>query len=182
MKRRIKALFLCLTIAAVSLAGCGQKHKTMETPDDGWTMKELLSVTYLCDNQLSYPLTVESLIKDFSVDKDVMKIGDHLVTDMNYQGKYFAPCIFGTDKNTEQSLEYFLSFVVDKPDNAKGFSFSINGIGFDSSKEEICSALGEPDDQNVTAGSFTYHDREDRSRQLHIIFDGNYPMEFSFAC
>ena len=84
MKRRIKALFLCLTIAAVSLAGCGQKHKTMETPDDGWTMKELLSVTYLCDNQLSYPLTVESLGKDFSVDKDVMKIGDHLVTDMNY--------------------------------------------------------------------------------------------------
>jgi len=75
-----------------------------------------------------------------------------------------------------------LSFVVDKPDNAKGFSFSINGIGFDSSKEEIRSALGEPDDQNVTAGSFTYHDREDRSRQLHIIFDGNYPMEFSFTC
>ena len=41
----------------------------MEPPEAGWTIEELMSVTYLCGKQLTYPLTMEYLGEDFSLDE-----------------------------------------------------------------------------------------------------------------
>lgn len=41
----------------------------MEPPEGGWTIEELMSVTYLCGKQLTYPLTMEYLGEDFSIDE-----------------------------------------------------------------------------------------------------------------
>ena len=144
-------------------------------------MEELLGVTYLCGKQLSYPLTVDDLGEEFTIDTDVLNLTDRFVTNTNYKGQFMAPCIFGEENNTEQDLKNFRSFNVAMPENAEGFSFSINGAGFESSKEEVIKALGLPDDQNPDAEMLFYYDREDEKSKLSIMFNNDKPLEFSFS-
>lgn len=97
MKRKIWSVFLCSVMLAGVVSGCGTdesttdtspslstveetsevstvqitetEYITMEPPEGGWTIEELMSVTYLCGKQLTYPLTMEYLGEDFSIDE-----------------------------------------------------------------------------------------------------------------
>ncbi len=171
----------CTSVIVCGITGCAKDYETMKAPEGGWTMEELLNVTYLCGKQLSYPLTVDDLGKDFTVDTDVQKIDNRYVTNINYKGEYFAPCIFGADNNTDSDLKYFSSFAVDMPQNTKGFDFSLNGVGFDNTKDEILKALGTPDYQSDNTNIIHYKDRQDSPRKLIIIFNNNDLNEVSFV-
>ena len=199
MKKRIFTLLLSSVFILSCLTGCGYDepvnvpipdptqqstdptYPNMKWPEYGWTMDELLSVTYLCGKQLSYPLTVDDLGEEFTLDTDVLNLTDRFVTNTNYKGQFMAPCIFGEENNTEQDLKNFRSFNVAMPENAEGFSFSINGAGFESSKEEVIKALGLPDDQNPDAEMLFYYDRVDKKSKLSIMFNNDKPLEFSFS-
>ena len=45
------------------------EYETVEPPEGGWTTEEIMSVTYLCDHKLSYPLSIEYLGEDFSLSR-----------------------------------------------------------------------------------------------------------------
>ena len=202
MQKKVLALLLCSAVAVCGVTGCGREatpadsnstssaadtgnssetnYNTMKPPESGWTMEELLSVTYLCGRQLSYPLTTDDLGDDFTISTDITKIEDRFVTNIDYKGQYMAPCVFGAENNTEQELKNLRSFAVDMPENAGGFSFNINGAGFESSKEEVRKALGLPDDQSTTGLTWIYSDRQNSGSQLSVTFKDDRPIEFSF--
>lgn len=196
MRKNISALLLCSLLCVIAFAGCGHNdtdvgdsvdqvsqtdYETITPPEDGWTIEELLNVTYLCGKQLSYPLTCEALGDDFTVEtQEVTKIKNRVVTHTNYKGEYFSPCIFEEDSNGELNFEKFKSVSFSLPEKTDTFDFVINGFGFDNTQDEIESALGAPDKFDEIANVYYYYDKTIDKERLEIFFIDEKPAEFIF--
>lgn len=107
----------------VEQATYAAEYKTLQPPEDGWTMDELLGVTYLYGTPLSSPLTLNSLGKEVegrdkqtNVAGKVMILiyhGDKIVANALYNETSvdevdgdtpFAYIHFSGDKNDPESL------------------------------------------------------------------------------
>ena len=101
MKTKVLAILLCSAVSVCGFTGCGNEatdadvsvslseqnnntnYKTIKPPADGWTIEELLSVTYVCGKQLSYPLTADSFGEELHIDEESKRVtgsdGEHIV-------------------------------------------------------------------------------------------------------
>jgi len=202
MKKRIFSLLLCSVILMSSTVGCGRdentvtesssthsetmEYQTMEPPEDGWTVEELLSVTYLCGTQLSYPLTLESLGEDFSLNTDEMSYREtekSVIAGVLYKDEFFAT-IWQTSTNT------FSEITNDMPISAIEISFYgseiddpivMNGITFSEDVESVISAFGEPNEVYADNSILTYYLNGDESKTLEFTFDSEDMVDVQFS-
>ena len=114
VNKKVIALLLCSAVTVCALPGCGHDitssdvsdvstehttevvYKTVEPPDYKWTIEELLSVTYIHGYQLSYPLTLEVLGDEFSIEEDqIVERKNDLALMLDYNGTSTAPMSIG---------------------------------------------------------------------------------------
>lgn len=197
MKKRIFSLFVCAALLMCSAVGCGKEessagdssaaeYQTMEPPEDGWTIEELLSVTYLCDTQLSYPLTLASLGDNFSLNADEMSYREtekSVIAGLLYNGNTCATI-------WQMSTNKFSEITNDMPIDAIEInSFStgieqpvvINGITFQADAEEVTAAFGEPDEVYDDDSIVTYYLNHDESKTLAFTFDSGALIDVQFS-
>ncbi len=124
--------------------------KTIEPPEDGWTLEELLSVTYIYDHQLENPCTLNTLGDNFSFDISTFKFFEEdnsSVVTLKYNDTFIANANL---KNCNCQDDICADTVID------GYTFNtlsinnntnaviVNGITLLSSKEKVIKQLGKP--------------------------------------
>ncbi|MBQ9078464.1 MAG: hypothetical protein IJY29_02680 [Ruminococcus sp.] len=199
MKSKTFNLFLCSIILSGTVSGCGTnkstanippsssaveettevstvqitetEYKTMEPPEGGWTIEELMSVTYLCGKQLTYPLTIEYLGEDFSLDEAnktelKLSIGYPLL----YKDKKIG--LVGFEKNSENSSDYDNITTIMFNTNVSSSALDcivVNGISLGSINTDVKSMIGTPCDKS-TDGRYAYTIQNGDDKFLDIIF------------
>lgn len=173
MKRKILSMFFCSMILSGTVSGCGTDKSTtdnlpfssiveetseattfqvaetatriMKPPEEGWTIEELLSVTYLYGEQLSYPITLNSLPDVVEGgDKEPTKAGDIAVQlyhgdDIIGFGTYNVSSVDSIDNDTPFNVITFYYNSKDKIENR----LVINGKRIGSDYGNMSDYLGE---------------------------------------
>ena len=171
MQKKILTLLLCSALSVCAFSGCGHEgsdvdaslneqvsvseqdnntnYNTIKPPEDGWTIEELLSVTYVCGKQLSYPLTVDSFGDELHIDEESKRVsgsdGEHIVdADLIYGSKYVGVVFWTADTIedvTDTTPIKTLTLYVDDGDEYD-VSFSVNGASYGDRKDEVLKAFG----------------------------------------
>ncbi len=177
----------CVTLIAVVmlcnlLTGCQDKeetkensgYKTMTPPEDGWTIEELASVTYLCHAELPYPTTIATLGDGFSCSFDdcIYKSENGEITaSLNYNNRYlgivqFEDCYEKEDVSEQSSINLIM---IANPEVDEHIPIIINGIELGDTKKEVLHALGEQ--YKVRTTLYSYFDRETGEEFFQVHFN-----------
>jgi len=193
MKRRIFILFLCSVMLAGVVSGCGTdtaitdtspssstveetteaataqvtetEYKTMEPPEGGWTIEELMSVTYVCGEQLSYPLTMNSFGNKVEIFEDTLKVHNakdtpSVMAELCSENEFVGAAFFNRDSVDDVSGDTpinTISFDTHSDFFEKnGSPITLNGVSFGDTKEELIDALGSKAKINEEAYIITY--------------------------
>lgn len=179
------ALAFCMLFG---VTGCTQSNgvsaetaeiKTIEPPENGWTLEDLLSVTYIYGNQITLPCTVENLGSNFALDtSDNLEFEDGTCSVfLNYKNMPISTINVDESKvtkinsNTEiNKLVFSLSINDDNKDN-----IIINGVDFNCNREQAISKLGKSyEDLNEYSIAYFYSTDDDTTnRVLWLMFDEN---------
>lgn len=125
--------------------------KTIEPPEDGWTLDKLLDVTYLYSHQLKNPCTLNTLGSDFNFDNEFFSLhkeDNGASVMLQYKGTTIASVGLkdcrdqDTVSNDTEIYRMFFTLLYGD-DNIN--NVAVNGITFYSSKEDVISRLGMPD-------------------------------------
>ena len=164
-KRILSVIAACAV--AFCLAGCqkdtgtGQAEqtnqqeavemKTIEPPEDGWTLEKLLDTTYLYGHQLKNPCTLNTLGSDFNFDPEFFSLhkdDDGASVMLQYKGNTIASVGLkdcrDQDTVSNDTEIYRMFFTLLYGDNNVD-NIVVNGITFYSSKDDVISRLGMPD-------------------------------------
>lgn len=205
MKKIIISLLICTSIISCCLSGCGNDVsqnaensistnsvsesnkivdiKTVEPPENGWTIESLMSATYIYGEQLCYPLRVNNLDEGFSIDdSEKMEISNNVDVRLLYNGKkvchigYYLEDIQDNYESAEAMLLSFTFAGTEEPE-----CISINGISLGDSVDDIRNFLGEPDIAEDN-GVYSYNSPTDGKRMLNFLFKAKerkiYQIEF----
>ena len=194
MKRKILSLFLCSIVLTGGLVGCSTdkstadtslpsstveetieaatdqvaetEYKTMDPPEEGWTIETIAPTIRLCGKSIELPFAIGSLGEDFK-----FRDNTGIVT---YSGCEAFITAFKKNENIDdpysKTIRKIASCEYYNDDNFQNF-FTINGIGIGSDKESVIAAFGQPDFQTDTA--FEYYSNHNKS--------DNYLVRFSFG-
>lgn len=164
MKKEIFSVLLSITMLTCSLTGCGVKddssadstveqsqsieYETIAPPEGGWTIEELFSVTTFFGQQVSYPLTLEQLGNDFSIDtNEVLIKKDKVGVQLYYKNKWACSIAYLGFKSAEDiKKDSPIGFISMGKEEELGNYVTINSITFGSSIDELKNALGSPTD------------------------------------
>ncbi len=167
MKTKVLAILLCSAMSVCCFTGCSNEetdtdasvsiseqndntnYKTIKPPADGWTIEELLSVTYVCGKQLSYPLTVDSFGDELHIDEESKRVtgsdGEHIVNaDLMYGSKYVGVVFWAADmiEDVTDSTPIKTLTLYVNDDDENDVSFSVNGASYGDRKDEVLKAFG----------------------------------------
>ena len=193
MKRKIFSLFLCSMVLTGGLVGCGTdkstadtslssstveetteaatiqvtetEYKTMEPPEDGWTIEELMSVTYVCGEQLTYPLTMNSFGNKVEIFEDTLKVHNakdtpSVMAELCSENEFVGAAFFNRDSVDDVSGDTpinTISFDTHSDFFEKnGSPITLNGVSFGNTKEELIDALGSKAKINEKTYTITY--------------------------
>ncbi len=193
MKRKIYSLFLCSMILSGAVSGCDTnkatadtspslstveettesptaqvsetEYKTMEPPEGGWTIEELMSVTYVCGEQLSYPLTMNSFGNKVEIFEDTLKVHNakdtpSVMAELCSENEFVGAAFFNRDSVDDVSGDTpinTISFDTHSDFFEKnGSPIILNGVSFGDTKEELIDALGSKVKINEEAYIITY--------------------------
>lgn len=181
MKRKIFSVLLCATMLMCSAAGCKSdksssvdstveqsqsiKYETIEPPEGGWTIEELMSVTYVCGKQLTYPLTMNSFGNKVEIFEDTLKVQNakdtpsvmaELCSDNEFMGAAFfnrgsVDDVSGDTPINTISFDTHSDFF-----EKNGSPIILNGVSFGDTKEELIDALGSKAKINDETYTITY--------------------------
>lgn len=181
---KIKML-IPLLFAAVCLTACAQippvkepvpteQQKTVAPPEDGWTAEELMSVSYINNYSLSYPLTLES----FGGGVSFVPINFYSDNEEESEVWYSFYCY---DIKTDPGLSAYAAFSYGRTeDNATADEpvaklqcysdyASINGVKHALPEEDIEKLLGKPDRIDETDDNFIEYVYCDKERGSDLI-------------
>lgn len=185
MKKFFNVL-LCITMFICSATGCRAdnnssvdstveqsqsiEYKTIEPPEDGWTREEFMSTVYLCGKQLTYPLTMEYLGEDFSLDEankaDLnASIGFPLLYKNNEIGRVFFKKDSGESSCYGNITTMMFNTTFSKSDPN---CIVVNGVSLGSSNTDVESALGIPG-SGSTYGRYEYTVKNGDDRFIDIV-------------
>lgn len=195
--KKVIAMLLSLVVTAGSVVSCGHDepstdasvstssaveteeisetdYKTMKPPEGGWTIEDILSVTYLCGRQLSYPLTFELLGEGFSIGESAPSgyaetIAIYLLFDGKSAGKMRYVGIDDISKwNTELPIcDLMFGGIRYEAD----MSLTVNGVELGDSKKKLIEALGQPDEFSET-GDYVYK-MKDSTSDFQVTLDAD---------
>lgn len=121
--------------------------ETIEPPEDGWTLEDLLSVTYIYGQKISYPCTLNDLGEDFEFDFENFHKNSEtnmITLPLKYEKNTIA-CVIMNESDKEK---------IDKDTEILRLSFfeslkseiKVNGIALNSTKDQVILNFGEPDE------------------------------------
>jgi hypothetical protein len=152
------------------LTSCNKavEYKTIEPPEDGWTMELLESVFYINSIQTKPNFELSLLGDDFSFSIEEMTLNENnkiLGGGVNYKGK--RAFTMGAHYNIKEdpkdnifiSESNMMILLCNERNNESNLDLSkfiiINGVHIGSTESEIIKAMGNPEDQNSPI-VFTY--------------------------
>lgn len=174
-------VLLCITMLMCSATGCRAdnnssvdskaeqsqsiEYETIKPPEDGWTIEELMSVTYVCGKQLTYPLTMNSFGNKVEIFEDTLKVQNaketpsvmaELCSDNEFMGAAFfnrgsVDDVSGDTPINTISFDTHSDFF-----EKNGSPIILNGVSFGDTKEELIDALGSKAKINEEAYTITY--------------------------
>ena len=182
MKRKMLSLFLCSFMLTCVVSGCDAdestantsssssiveetEYKTMKPPEEGWTIEELMSVTYICGEQLSYPLTMNSFGNKVEIFEDTLKVQNakdtpSVMAELCSENEFVGAAFFNRDSVDDVSGDTpinTISFDTHSDFFEKnGSPITLNGVSFGDTKEELIDALGSKVKINEEAYIITY--------------------------
>lgn len=192
MKKIICAIISLIILCTFSSCGTAEaavtesveptEIRTVEPPENDWTLNDLLSVTYIYGNQLTAPCTLESLGKDFSFDKSSFSESKNdesvIIGALNYNGNKIAIInlvesdIKNINSNSVINRLIFNTMYTNSGEN----TVIVNGIGLQSSKSQVIEIFGEPDFVPDYVGEdycYVYYAEGTENKLLTINFDGD---------
>jgi len=169
MNRNTISLILCLASAVSALTGCGSAENgstaadtssvaaettaskafsvtdchVMQPPEEGWTAKELMSVTYLYGRQLTYPLTLDALGDSIELKNIEPNIAGNVHATLCHGGQVVGNVIFSVKNVEEVGQDTPIDQFMFMGDNNTPDSLIINGKSIDTEFKDMQSCLGE---------------------------------------
>lgn len=154
MKKRI--CFALLTVILYICSGCTSVEK-------GFDFDEAVESITLFQHEFTLPYEVEELGDDFSIDEssDWITFGDVTTSGFYYQGKKIGTVTISHNGDHEEIISFDLGFIADHKDldedlrkalferygwYSEEIEHDFNGLGFNSSADEIKSCLGTPNE------------------------------------
>ncbi len=180
MLKKINRLLLIISILIfIGLCGCEEDDssmqteslltevveiKTIEPPEDGWTLELISQVTYINGQRISFPLTLSDLGKEF-------KMGDNYI--VKYKGQKAFMAILD-DNNLDNG--YFFTLMYNESVIPNNEIIKINEINLGDSNEKIMIRMGEPD--------YYYKDEsfEGYIYYANYAYDNSKKASFNFFC
>ena len=188
MKKRVLSIFAVLAVA-VNMVGCTPTNtaapaevteqiiaettvesteivemKTVEPPEDGWTVEQLNEVMYLNGKPFKLPCTVEELGDGFTVSNLAAHntypfIGNGNAFDYSGGTLLYNGCEVGyinllgsdLDNSVIFQVEFFGSALQENP-----VGFSINGVDLFSERTDIENKLGNGFEVSEVNGNYSY--------------------------
>ncbi|MCM1226758.1 MAG: hypothetical protein NC320_04945 [Clostridium sp.] len=132
-------------------------------PKNGWTIEELAKTIRINGIPISYPFTIGSLSDDYRfVDPNRVLIADPVNSGfIEYKGALIVGVGLERnsqiDDNYEKKVIRFITFD-DYEYPEYNNAFTINGIGYGASPEDVEKALGLPDKINSDLGFYKYYE------------------------
>ncbi len=177
-----------LIAAALTLSACAQippvketvppeQQKTVSPPENGWTAEELMSVSYIYDQSLEYPLTLESFGGGVSF------IPISVYSDNKEEREQLWYSIYPYNANTDPDYVSYSAVSYGRTeDNATAYEpvaelqcysdfASFNGLKHALPEEDIEKLLGKPDRIDETDDNsivYVYCDRERGSELITV--------------
>ena len=150
--------------------------KTIEPPEDGWTANNLLDVTYVYNQKVTLPCTIDTLSSSFSYDKNYEYLTDEesntisitlFRNEDSVATAVLKDCesIEDVSANTIVERMFFTDFLTDEN------NIFINGITFGDDKALVIEKLGIPD--NDEKNYIEYYDKNNEKLLLKINFDND---------
>lgn len=194
MKKIIISLLICTSIISCCLSECGNDVsqnaensittnsvfesnkivdiKTVEPPENGWTMESILNATYIYGEQLFYPLRVSDFGENFYIDdSEKSELSKYTYVSLMHEGKRVCEAVYLQGDVLSVKMEevplYGILFHDEYTDELD--CISINGISFGSSKEEVEEYLGKPN--KISDFMYTYNNSVNDKEMLIIMFD-----------
>lgn len=135
--------------------------KTIEPPEDGWTWEQLSDVTYINNQKIESDITCEFLEAMFTI--DVLTYYEEMSTAsafLNFNDKYAFSVAFyynAPEKINKKSIVKNLVFSSKQNDSdiSNKDLISINGIGLDSSYDDMILQLGSPTEDDGSTSMYT---------------------------
>lgn len=180
-----------LIAVALTLSACAQippiketvppeQQKIIAPPEDGWTAEKLMSVSYIEDIQLEYPLTLRSLGAGVSL-TDIMYSGEEEndrayfledASDSNavLLGTIYAQVKFGKDISQLTADDPMTEIIFYNE------HYSLNGIKDDSSADDVIKAFGEPDlitENGDIQKIYSYNDSESGEEFMTVVLNND---------
>lgn len=147
--------------------------KTIDPPEDGWTLDELMNVTYIYGKTINLPCTLNDLPKEFTYNKNedysINEEDNSIAIILKYHNDSIGSIVIQNcstlDDISEQSIVCRL-FVSDWLNDKNKDNIFVNGLLLDDYYESVVEKLGTPD---ITEDySLTYCDKSTGSEMLSI--------------
>jgi len=180
--KKFLSLFIAFALAA-SVSGCGKtdetgnsayepEYKVSEVPEEGWNIESILENTYLCGKQLGYPVTLEMLGDDFSIDTENSDIGKNgMLSVLLYKDNYICTVtlkdiddISKLDNNTVLDDFFINSGLLSEEISSP---VMINGVGIGNSADDVERLMG---DYNRTESRKPYQYILDKEKGAFVYF------------
>jgi hypothetical protein len=123
------------------------EYKTIEPPEDGWTLELLNEVTYINGKDIDLPFCVADLGDDFDVGSfNYIDDGKDTAVQVNYKGRfafYSYSGNFGEEFDINDNIDV-IALTENLNESKLIFSdfININGVNIGDSKEEVIKAVG----------------------------------------
>jgi major membrane immunogen (membrane-anchored lipoprotein) len=124
------------------------EYKTIDPPDDGWTIDLLNEVTYIGGKQVTFPITLSQLPEDFTIaDSTFHKENNERAMGILYKDKYFCTVVIeNVQSENEQYDNLPVSFIYMPIPYNTWYDYEnvliINGVTFNSTLEFVKKQLG----------------------------------------
>jgi hypothetical protein len=142
------------------------EYKTIDPPEDEWTLELLNQVTYIGGKQVTLPLTIEQFPDEYTVGEvTYMNQQKELWLEILHNNKYFGVAVIQNIDNKD--IDYFnlpiaMLLVGCFPDEITEFvnTIVINGITFDTPIEDAMNQMGKYDNYDSEYSTYSYNYNE----------------------
>lgn len=171
--KKILKIMTCMLLAASAFVGCEKNipkasnsnitsasvqepnettaQKVIEPPEEGWTIELLVDTVTFFDKELSYPITLEQLGKDFSINTNDVLIHDNKIgVELYYKDEFVCSVVYiGLSSVDEIKADTPIAMMSIRSSNLnEQFTncFEINSVTFGTEWNDVTKLLGSPTD------------------------------------
>jgi hypothetical protein len=168
------------------------EYKTIEPPEDGWTLELLNEVTYINGQDIDLPFCLNDLGEDFTFEEAIAPNNGVHVGMIHYKGKQAFVAVSSKAGDEFDRNDKIDEFILGLYDNLSTFDLSnfliINGVSLSSSMNDIYIKLGIDDYHSVKSqeedpnyyGKSLYYYIDKPNNYVSVFFANEYDNTNTF--